>query len=106
MAAILESSNNETEENIMTITLKKWTNPTTGQVRVYMTGFVFQDYDDKIWVEKKEADCFGQDWTVKTKIGYITTNKRSLVEKAENAFGCVDAEFDVKCFDDIVALAK
>lgn len=85
----------------MSTSLKIWKHPTSGQVRVYVSGLTYQG-GAKVWFEAYEADSFGCDWTVKTKVDY-NMDTRKAKDQANEMFW---HDGQIAKFADIVAAAQ
>lgn len=83
-------------------TLRTWHHPSTGAVRVYISGFG----QTKLWAEPCAQDQFGFDYTIRA----VNSNKNrselgNLVNEAERAL-FEAAGSHIKSFADILALAS
>lgn len=79
-----------------------WTHPTTGQVRVYISGFGAT----KVWAEQCEKDQFGFDYTIRA-VNQMRNRSElgNIINDAERAI-FEAAQSRIKDFDSVVGLAK
>ena len=63
--------------------LKTWTHPRTGEQRIYINNAMYQN-GSKMWVEKTEANSFGDDWVVKCFVDW-SMDTRKAKDEASNA---------------------
>jgi hypothetical protein len=86
-------------------TFKTWTHPTTGEVRVYISGLAGQR-SEKVWIQACEADSFGFEYTINAKIHEGSyANRGDLIDAAEAAI-FQEAQARVKDFAAVVALSN
>lgn len=85
-------------------TFKSWTHPTTGEVRIYITGLIGQK-SSKVFVVAQAADSFGFEFDIRAQIPEgVYANRADLVNEAERAiFEACQAR--VKTFADVQSLA-
>lgn len=87
------------------VTFKSWTHPSTGEVRIYITGLAGQK-SSKVFVVAKDPDCFGFEFDIRAQIPEgVYANRADLVNEAERAiFEACQAR--VKSFAAVQALSK
>jgi hypothetical protein len=86
-------------------TFKTWTHPAAGEVRVYISGLAGQ-CSEKVWVQACQADEFGFEYSINTKISEGSYARRGdLLDAAEEAIFQA-AQARVKDFGAVVALAN
>lgn len=86
-------------------TFKSWTHPTTGEVRIYISGLLGQK-SSKVFVVAQPADSFGFEYDIRAQIpDGVYTKRADLVNEAERAI------FDAcgtraKTFNEVLTLTK
>lgn len=89
--------------NIMA-TFSTWTHPTTGQVRVYISGLAGQR-GAKIWAEACAVDAFKSDFVIRASASNLNRSEQgNLLDYAERALN-VAAKKRVNLFADVLTLA-
>jgi hypothetical protein len=85
-------------------TFKSWTHPSTGEVRIYISGLAGQR-SAKVFVVAQEADEFGFEYDIRTFIPEgVYANRGDLVNEAERSiFEAAGAR--VKTFAEVQSLA-
>lgn len=86
-------------------TFKSWTHPSTGEVRIYITGLAGQK-SSKVFVVAQAADSFGFEYDIRAQIPEgVYANRADLVNEAERAIfeAC---QTRVKTFAAVLALTK
>ena len=86
-------------------TFKSWTHPTTGEVRIYITGLLGQK-SSKVFVFAQPADSFGFEYDIRAQVPEgVYTKRADLVNAAEEAiFDACGSR--VKTFDAVLTLTK
>ena len=73
----------------MAITLKTWTHPATGEVRIYLQGVIGQR-GAKVWIAQQAADAFGSDWFIQARADWaadLRGVKNEAAEQIESMYG-------------------
>lgn len=86
-------------------TLKSWTHPTTGEVRIYVSGLAGQR-SAKVFVVAQAADSFGFEYDIRAQVPEgVYANHADLVNQAEGAiFQAAGAR--IKTFAEVQSLAQ
>ena len=85
-------------------TFNTWTQPTTGAVRVYISGLAGQR-GCKIWAEQCAVDAFKSDFVLRSSASNLNRSEQAnLIDDAERALN-VAAQKRVNLFADVLALA-
>jgi len=86
-------------------TFNSWTHPSTGEVRIYISGLVGQK-SSKVFVVPQPVDSFGFEFDIRAQIPEgVYTNRADLVNEAERAIfeAC---QSPVKTFSAVQSLAQ
>ncbi len=67
----------------MAITIKRWESKDGSKIRFYVSGLVYQNFEDKVWIESQPVDSFGWNCNLVVRPSYMGHSAQLLKNEAE-----------------------